>query len=186
MSEFISPQDSFSVERAIRYLVTKYQKSGHNTKPVILHSIRTGLLLLELGYGTEIIVTGILHDLIEDANVTLDDIRREFGSDVAIYVEAVSFKPEIQDPVEQYKEMYARTLAAGKPAAAVKAADLHINSLYIRLVPDLEQQYMLIEKIHYFIEAAAAYRNEPIFQELKKRYDEESNRFANLKKGEHR
>ena len=168
MSTFISPEDSVLVERAIRFLVVKYQESGHNPKPVVLHSIRVGMLLLELGYDAKTVATGVLHDLVEDTDVTLDDIAREFGAEIAAWVGAVSFKSEIKNPVEQYKEMYARTLAAGKPAATVKAADLHMNSLYIRLVPDLEQQHMLIEKIEYFLGATAAYRDEPVFREAEK------------------
>lgn len=176
MERFISPGDSFVVERAIHYLVSEYAKSGRNPKPVVLHSIRLSLHLLELGYDTNVIVTGLLHDLIEDSDVTLQDIREKFGTDIAKWVEAVSFNPDIEDPVRQYQEMFARTVAAGKVPVVVKAADLHANSLYIKLVPEVEKQRILMEKIRYFLDIATAFQNEPIIQRLKQRYEEERNR----------
>lgn len=176
MERFISPEDSFVVEQAIYYLVSEYAKSGRNPKPVVLHSIRLGLHLLELGYDTDVIVTGLLHDLIEDSDVTLQDIREKFGTDIAKWVEAVSFNPDIEDPVRQYQEMFARTVAAGKVPVVVKAADLHANSLYIKLVPEALKQRMLLEKIRYFLDITTAFQDEPIIQRLRQRYEGERNR----------
>jgi len=71
------------VEKAIVYLVQSFTTSGHNPKPVVLHSIRTGLYLYHQNYSQNVIVAAILHDLIEDTNVKSQDIEKEFGSEVA-------------------------------------------------------------------------------------------------------
>lgn len=140
MHTFISPENSFKIEKAISYLIKKYNESGRNPKPVILHSLRVGVCLLEFGYETDIIITGILHDLVEDTDVSIDDIKNNFSTEIANYVEAVSFKSSILDPVEQYKEMFTRTISEGRIPIIVKSADILANSLYIHLVSDLLKQ----------------------------------------------
>ena len=49
------------LERAITFLVTTFQQSGNNPKPVILHSIRVALFLYEYQYPEETIIAGVLH-----------------------------------------------------------------------------------------------------------------------------
>ena len=146
MQRYVSPEESYKVEDAINFLVMKYAESGRNPKPVVLHSIRVGLHLLELGYDTDVVIVGILHDLVEDSDVQISDIKNKFGGNIAKWVESVSFKPNIEDPIEQYQEMFNRTFAGGKTSVVVKAADLYTNSLYFKLVPDLKKQEILIEK----------------------------------------
>lgn len=181
MERFISSDDGFRIEHAVNYLVSEYGKSGRNPKPVLLHSLRIGMYLLELGYDTNIIIVGILHDLVEDSDVTINDIKREFGADIANWVGAVSYMSKIKDPVKQYREMFVRTVAAGKISVVVKAADLHINSLYIRLVPDTKKQRLLLGKIEYFLAIARAFKREPVMQMLNDRYRAESSRIEKIK-----
>jgi len=176
MNHFISPEDSFAVEKAIQFLTTEYAKSGQNPKPVILHSLRVGFYLLELGYEKDIIIAGILHDLVEDSDVTESDISKRFNSDVTDWVMAVSFKSDIADPIEQYKEMYQRVCNSGRQAIIVKAADLHANSMYIHLVPSYEKQKMLIDKIGFFITTTQKYATEPAISSLQHRYEVELSR----------
>jgi hypothetical protein len=40
LNQAISPEDSFEIEKAISYLVTNYNESGHNPKASYLHSLR--------------------------------------------------------------------------------------------------------------------------------------------------
>lgn len=180
MNIFISPEDGFKIEKAISYLLEKYNKSGKNSKPVILHSLRVGIYLLESGYETNIIITGILHDLIEDSDSSIDDIKNNFSSEIALWVDTVSFKPNIDDPIEQYQEMFKRTISAGRVPIIVKAADMLANSPYIYLVPDLKKQRILLQKILYFINITTPFSSEPVLKELRARYEEENSRLIKL------
>lgn len=184
MHSFISTNNGFRVEKAIYYLTEKYKKSGKNKKPVILHSIRVGMYLLEFGYKTDVVIAGILHDIIEDSNVSANDIKKEFSSTVASWVKSVSFNQNIKNYVNQYKEMFERTISAGKFPVIIKAADILSNSLYIHLVKDLKKQKELLQKMLYFINATSRFSSEPILKELKARYKEESKRIKKLKKNE--
>jgi len=173
LTHAISPEDSFAVEKAISFLVTNYNKSGHNPKPVILHSLRIASILMEMGYGKKLIIGAILHDMIEDTNVTPAMIRGDFGKEMLDLVAAVSFDKTITDPVAQYKDMYNRVLAHGKEAVALKSVDIAVNSLYIDLVPNRDKRKHLVEKGTYFLNATEAFSDEPAWQLLKARNSEE-------------
>lgn len=165
----ISPEDSFEIEKAISYLVTNYNESGHNPKPVILHSLRIANMLMEMGYDKKIIIGAVLHDVIEDTNVTNEQLREDFGQEVLDLVIAVSYDESISDPIGQYKDMYDRVLAYGKDAVVLKSVDIAVNSLYIDLVPDTNKRRQLVEKGTYFLNLVEAFSSEPAWQLLKNR-----------------
>jgi (p)ppGpp synthase/HD superfamily hydrolase len=173
LNQAISPEDSFEIEKAISYLVTNYNESGHNPKPVILHSLRIANMLMEMGYDKKIIIGAVLHDIIEDTNVTDEQLKEYFGKEVLDLVKAVSYDDSISDPVEQYKDMYDRVLAYGKDAVVLKCIDIAVNSLYIDLVPDSNKRRQLVEKGTYFLDLMEAFSAEPAWQLLKTRNLEE-------------
>jgi len=173
LNHAISPEDSFSIEKAISYLVTNYNESGHNPKPVILHSLRIANMLMEMGYSKKIIIGAVLHDIIEDTNVTDEQLKNDFGKEVLDLVTAVSYDESISDPVEQYKDMYDRVLAYGKDAVVLKSVDIAVNSLYIDLVADQGKKRQLVEKGTYFLDLMKAFSSEPAWQLLKIRNLEE-------------
>ena len=145
MDTFISPENSFKVEKAISYLIEKYNESGKNPKPVVLHSLRVGSICLNMARHRHYIA-GVLHDLVEDSDVTVEEIKEKFSPKVAEWIDALSFRPEIEDPTEQYQEMFRRTILAGKIPMIIKAVDILVNSFYIHLIPDLEKQKFLLQK----------------------------------------
>lgn len=51
-------------------------------KPVIFHAIDVANMLELYGYDENVVAAGLLHDTIEDTNVTAEDIRKKFGDDV--------------------------------------------------------------------------------------------------------
>lgn len=60
--------------------------------PYITHPFSVGMMLLKYGYSEEIIAAGILHDTVEDTDLTLEDINREFGQTIAELVQGASEK----------------------------------------------------------------------------------------------
>lgn len=59
-------------------------------KPMIVHPISVGMLLEEYGYDEEIVAAGYLHDVVEDTKYTIEDIKNEFGEEVANLVMSAS------------------------------------------------------------------------------------------------
>jgi len=97
-------------------------------EPYIFHPLSVAGILAELKLDIETIVTGLLHDTVEDTTVTLEDIKREFGDNVALLVDGVTkisklnFKTSTQQQGENIRKMI---VAMGKDVRVilVKLAD---------------------------------------------------------------
>lgn len=126
-------EEQEKIQRAIVFLVENFTKSGHNPKPVILHSIRVAMSLYFMGESCNVIIASLLHDMLEDTDVTYTQIEQEFGSEVVKLVEANSFKSEIEDFEKKYIETFQRNIAYGRDAAIIKAMDLVDNADYYTL-----------------------------------------------------
>ncbi|MFC4591634.1 RelA/SpoT family protein [Sphaerisporangium corydalis] len=63
------------------------RKSG---EPYIIHPIEVTLILAELGLDTATLQAALLHDTIEDTSYTLDELRADFGDEVAVLVDGVT------------------------------------------------------------------------------------------------
>ncbi|OOC42069.1 (p)ppGpp synthetase [Thermosipho sp. 1074] len=75
-----------------------FRKSG---EPFITHPLEVSKILASLGLDVETMISGILHDVVEDSEgkVTLDDIKNEFGEKVALIVDGVTKVSKINAPV---------------------------------------------------------------------------------------
>lgn len=136
---------------AIEYLSTAINTTGHNSKPVLLHSIRVGFYLYEKGYNKDIVLSGLLHDILEDTEASPKDLQDKFGEKVTNIVSSNSFNTSIEDKTDQFKDMFDRCVIYGKEAVIVKAADILDNSNYIQFVNDTEMREWLLFKMKYFI-----------------------------------
>ncbi len=58
--------------------------------PYITHCLAVAQILAELNLSASAIAAGLLHDVVEDTDITLDDLRREFGDEVARFVDGVT------------------------------------------------------------------------------------------------
>ncbi|MBR2338981.1 MAG: bifunctional (p)ppGpp synthetase/guanosine-3',5'-bis(diphosphate) 3'-pyrophosphohydrolase, partial [Clostridia bacterium] len=56
----------------------------------VCHPLRVAAILVELGMDNEAVVAAILHDVVEDTPVELDDLKRDFGDSVALLVDGVT------------------------------------------------------------------------------------------------
>ena len=58
--------------------------------PYISHPLAVACILVELGMDTESVVAGILHDVVEDTPVTLDQVKKLFGTEIAGLIDGVT------------------------------------------------------------------------------------------------
>ncbi|HLJ69569.1 MAG TPA: bifunctional (p)ppGpp synthetase/guanosine-3',5'-bis(diphosphate) 3'-pyrophosphohydrolase [Chloroflexota bacterium] len=93
---YLPPQAVQLLERAYEVAETahagQFRKSG---EPYVVHAVATAYYLAKLHLDVTCIVAGLLHDTIEDTELTFDDLEREFGHAVARIVEGVSKFGEI-------------------------------------------------------------------------------------------
>jgi (p)ppGpp synthase/HD superfamily hydrolase len=114
--------------------------------PYIAHPVHVSVILMRHGFGEDMTIAGLLHDVVEDTNVPLEAIRAEFGPEIARLVEAVSETKTVDGvelPWEQRKaEKLAHLQAGGPDVAALKAADAIHNARSI--VADLQRVGMSV------------------------------------------
>ena len=65
-------------------------QSRASGEPYLVHPLEVALVLAEMRLDTTAIVAGLLHDSVEDTQVTVDEIKAEFGEQVAHIVEGVT------------------------------------------------------------------------------------------------
>ena len=65
--------------------------------PFVLHPLEVGAVLHVLGYSEQIVVAGLLHDVLEDSATTALELRIRFGPRVARIVEALSEDATVAD-----------------------------------------------------------------------------------------
>ena len=83
--------DVSMIEKAYKLAVKAHgdqrRKSG---EPYIIHPLWVAIILADLEMDKETIAAGMLHDVVEDTKLTEEDIRREFGDEVALLVDGVT------------------------------------------------------------------------------------------------
>ena len=83
--------DRESIEDAYSFILEKHngqlRKSG---EPYYHHLIEVAYILANLQAGPATIVAGLLHDVVEDTDVTVEDIEKRWGSDVAKLVDSLT------------------------------------------------------------------------------------------------
>lgn len=160
------------MNNSIEYLSAAINTTGHNSKPVLLHSIRVGFYLYETGYNEDIVLSGLLHDILEDTETSKKDLEDKFGEKVTNIVSSNSFNTSIDDKTERFKDMFNRCVLYGKEAVIVKAADILDNSNYIQFVNDAEMRKWLLFKMKYFINISKdLIEKEDIWSTLNEKYN---------------
>ncbi|MCH8876333.1 MAG: bifunctional (p)ppGpp synthetase/guanosine-3',5'-bis(diphosphate) 3'-pyrophosphohydrolase [Chloroflexi bacterium] len=91
LPEQTSPSDEEEIRRAyaVALKAHKGQKRASG-EPHINHSLAVATIMAGLGAPTPTIVAGLLHDTVEDTDLTLDDIKEEFGPEISQLVDGVT------------------------------------------------------------------------------------------------
>ncbi|NIM34147.1 MAG: RelA/SpoT family protein [Hydrotalea flava] len=104
---------------------TMRRKSG---EPYILHPIAVAMICVEeIGLGVRSTICSLLHDTVEDTDITLDDIEREFGSEIARIVDGLTKIATVMDAntsqqAENFKKILL-TLTDDPRVILIKLAD---------------------------------------------------------------
>jgi (p)ppGpp synthase/HD superfamily hydrolase len=92
------------IKKAIEFATMAHDKQYRKIVriPYISHPYTVGMMLLQVGCQEETVAAGILHDVIEDTDVTIEDLEQEFGFLVAQIVAGCT-EPEKSRPWEERK-----------------------------------------------------------------------------------
>jgi (p)ppGpp synthase/HD superfamily hydrolase len=103
-------------------------RNGSGGMPYIEHPIAVAARLDEHAYREEAIAAALLHDVVEDSDTTLEEIREQFGDVVAGLVGALTDDESIDSYRERKAEHRERVAAADGEAMAIYAADKLTNA----------------------------------------------------------
>ena len=86
------PSDDISlVEKAYHIAADAHKEQKRKSgEPYIIHPLCVAIILADLEMDKETIVAAILHDVVEDTVMTLEELSREFGAEVALLVDGVT------------------------------------------------------------------------------------------------
>jgi GTP pyrophosphokinase len=128
------------------------RKSG---EPYIYHPIAVAQIAAEeIGLGTTSIVCALLHDVVEDTNITLDDIEREFGKKVAKIIDGLTKISGVFDynsslQAENFRKMLL-TLADDVRVILIKLADRLHNMRTMDFMPRDKQLKISSETVYLY------------------------------------
>ncbi|MFJ9597311.1 RelA/SpoT family protein [Streptomyces virginiae] len=97
------------------YLLAESSHRGQMRKsgePYITHPLAVTLILAELGAETTTLTASLLHDTVEDTDVTLDQVRAEFGDEVCFIVDGVTKVEKIDYGAAAEPETFRKMLVA--------------------------------------------------------------------------
>jgi len=149
------------LEHAIDFATKAHEgqkrKSG---EPYIIHPLSVAATLVDWGMDIDTILAGVLHDTVEDTNVTLDDIENTFGRDVAFLVDGVtkvsqarSGMRDLSSYLPQTKDNLSKLLVAvGQDVRVIiiKLADRLHNLQTLQHMPPEKQTKIARESLEVF------------------------------------
>lgn len=123
--------------------------------PYVSHPIEVAFILIDLGMDTDSVCAGLLHDVVEDTPVTLEEIRRQFGGDVALLVDGVTKlgKVPLTTKEEQQAENVRKMLLAMAEDVRViiiKLADRLHNMRTLMFKPEAKQRETALETMEVY------------------------------------
>jgi (p)ppGpp synthase/HD superfamily hydrolase len=134
------------VEKAYFFALEAHKsQKRYSGDPYISHPIKVAEILSELRLDTATIITGLLHDTVEDTPASMDELKLKFGNEIATLVDGVTkiSKMKTQSDIKNQAENFRKLiLAVSKDIRVllVKLADRLHNMRTITFVPSEEKR----------------------------------------------
>ena len=101
--------DREQIEAAYRLAEEKHREQKRSSgEPYIIHPLSVAAILVGLGMDSQSVMAGLLHDVVEDTDCTLEDIQKQFGKEVALLIDGVTKLGKI--PYSSREEQQAENL----------------------------------------------------------------------------
>ncbi|WP_052807415.1 RelA/SpoT family protein [Risungbinella massiliensis] len=155
-TSYLTSEDQAEIARAYDYAEKahegQFRRSG---EPYIIHPVEVTIILTELSMDRETLIAGLLHDVVEDTGVTLEEIGQEFGDTIAHLVDGVTklknlkFRSSAENQAENFRKMF---LAMAKDDRVIicKLADRLHNLRTLQHMPEEKQKKKAKETLEIF------------------------------------
>ncbi len=167
--------DVEKIERAYKMARNAHGEQKRATgEPYIIHPVAAALTVVQLGMDTDTVCAALLHDVVEDTSVTLEEVQKEFGPDVATMVDGVTklskikFVSKEEAQAENVRKMMI-AMAKDVRVIIVKLADRLHNMRTIDAKPIEKQRRTAHETMEIYAPLAHRLGIRPIMEELEDR-----------------
>ena len=136
-----------------------------------IHPYNVSKIIVSLGMDSQSIAAALLHDVVEDTDITLDEVKTQFGAEVALLVDGVtkigklSFGTKEQQQAESLRKML---IAMGKDIRVIiiKLADRLHNMRTLHAIPEQKQRDKSLETLEVYAPIAHRLGIRPVKEEL--------------------
>lgn len=148
--------DMSMVKRA--YEFAKNAHSGQHRvsgELFIFHPLEVAIILADLELDIATIAAGLLHDVVEDTQYTVEDIEKNFGTEIALLVDGVTklgkleYRTKEEQQAENLRKMFL-AMAKDIRIILIKLADRLHNMRTLKYLPEEKQKEKAIETIEIF------------------------------------
>jgi len=172
VAAYLKPEDVAAVESALAFSAAAHQgQTRQSGEPYVSHPIAVARILTPLHMDTQAIIAALLHDVVEDTDIHIEDVAKEFGKPVAEMVEGLSKLDKLQfgtqedAQAENFRKML-MAMARDVRVILIKLADRLHNMRTLGAVSPEKSQRIARETMEIYAPIANRLGLNTIFQEL--------------------
>ncbi len=172
VTAYLKPEDVAAVESALAFSAAAHQgQTRQSGEPYVSHPIAVARILTPLHMDMQAIVAALLHDVVEDTDIHIEDVAEKFGKPVAEMVEGLSkldklqFETQEDAQAENFRKML-MAMARDVRVILIKLADRLHNMRTLGAVSAEKSQRIARETMEIYAPIANRLGLNTIFQEL--------------------
>lgn len=151
--------DTEILQRAFDYAAEAHKnQTRKNGEPYIIHPLHTAYLLTEIRADISTVAAGLLHDVPEDTDRSIEDVEKEFGQEIANLVKGITKLGKIKyRGIERYKENLKKMFLAmtnDLRIVFIKFCDRLNNLRTIENLPEEKQKRIARETLEIYVPIA--------------------------------